>query len=210
MAVTICWSAKGGSGTTVVSACLALTHPSDSILVDLAGDLPATLGVAEPSGQGLVDWFASDAPPAALLDLAIDVDATTRVIPRGAGDLDRSSTRWFELTAWLASRIAHVVVDAGIGPPPPALFEDEARGLLVTRPCYLALRRAVAMSIRPDGIVLVVEPGRSLRAGDVARTLGAPIVATISVDPAVARAVDAGLLRARLPRAIGRELRGAA
>lgn len=210
MAVTVCWSAKGGSGTTVVAACLALNDPSNSILVDLAGDLPAVLGVAEPSGQGLTDWFSSAAPASALLELAIVVNATTTLIPRGAGELDRQSPRWPELSAWMAARPITIVVDAGIGPPAVGLFDDEPRGLLVTRPCYLALRRAAAMAPRPDGVVLVAEPGRMLRTCDVERTVGAPVLARISVDPAVARAVDAGLLRARLPRTIGRELRGAA
>ena len=46
-----------------------------------------------------------------------------------------------------------------------------------------------------------------MRSRDVERCLGAPVVATVSVDPAIARAVDAGLLAARLPWVIGRELR---
>ena len=66
------------------------------------------------------------------------------------------------------------------------------------------------MPWRPDGVVLVAEPGRALRVPDIERTLGVPVVATISHDPAVARAVDAGLLAARLPRVLQRELRGAA
>ena len=43
-------SAKGGSGTTVVAASLALLHAQRGpcLLVDLAGDLPAALGIAGP------------------------------------------------------------------------------------------------------------------------------------------------------------------
>ena len=59
---------------------------------------------------------------------------------------------------------------------------------------------------RPDGVVLVEEPGRSLTAADVARAVGAPVVARIDVDPAIARAVDAGLLAARLPAAMVKSL----
>lgn len=81
------------------------------------------------------------------------------------------------------------------------------RSLLVTRACYLALRRAVSAPIRPTGVVLVAEPGRALRATDVEAAVGAPVVATVAVDPAVARAVDAGLLTARLPRLMERDLR---
>ena len=76
--------------------------------------------------------------------------------------------------------------------------------------CYLALRRAVALEARPSGVVLIEEPGRALRARDVEAAIDAPVVATLALDPAVARAVDAGLLAARLPRLIQRELRNAA
>ena len=54
------------------------------------------------------------------------------------------------------------------------------------------------------------EPGRSLTRHDVAAALGAPVVAVVEIDPAVARAVDAGLLASRLPRGLARELRGVA
>ena len=45
-----CWALKGGVGTTVVTAALGLTlHRAgrDVLLVDLAGDLPAALGLPE-------------------------------------------------------------------------------------------------------------------------------------------------------------------
>ena len=51
----VCWSVKGGSGTTVITAALSLMLGARSndgaCVVDLAGDLPATLGMAEPVGQ---------------------------------------------------------------------------------------------------------------------------------------------------------------
>jgi len=50
-------------------------------------------------------------------------------------------------------------------------------------------------------VVLVRDPGRAVRSADVAVVVGAPVVAEVAVDPAVARAVDAGLARTRLPRA---------
>ncbi len=104
----------------------------------------------------------------------------------------------------------HVVIDAGTTPPHNELVQPGVRSLLVTRGCYLALRRAVASAARPHGIVLVAEPGRSLRRREVEQSIGTPVVATVSLDPAVARAVDAGLLNACLPKALRRELRGAA
>ena len=81
------------------------------------------------------------------------------------------------------------------------------RSLLVLRPCYLALRRAVACAVRPSGVVLVAEAGRAITADDVADSLGVPVVAEVVVTDAVARAVDAGLLASRLPRSLLRDLR---
>ena len=88
MTLTVCWSAKGGSGTTCVAAALALSSTADSLLVDLDGELPAALGVPEPSGQGLSDWFSSDAPERAVLDLAVDVAG--RHAPRATRPARRS------------------------------------------------------------------------------------------------------------------------
>jgi hypothetical protein len=205
MSLTVCWSAKGGSGTTVVSAALALGSRAPSLLVDLDGELPAALGVPEPTGQGLSDWFASDAVDDAVLDLAVEIAAGTRLVPRGPAPISADAERWPALAAFLSGSALDVVVDAGRGTPPQALLGGATRGLLVTRPCYLALARACRLP-PPDGVVLVEEPGRSLTAADVARAIGAPVVARVTVDPAVARAVDAGLLAARLPGSILKSL----
>lgn len=69
---------------------------------------------------------------------------------------------------------------------------------MVVRPCYLALRRAVSME-KPDGIIVIREPGRALTSGDIERAIGAPVVAELVADPAVAMAVDAGLLSTKGP-----------
>jgi hypothetical protein len=215
--VTICWAAKGGSGTTVVTAALALSSASPTLLVDLDGELPAVLGVAPSERPGVADWLESDASPDQLSELFVDVGRRHRLLPWRAGadqPLDRSAAgehRWERLGAWLdqwGSRLGcPVVVDAGTRIPPPPLAAHATSSLLVTRPCYLAIRRAVAAPIRPTGIVLVDEPGRGLRAADVEHALGVPVVATSRIDPAVARAVDAGLLAGRVPRVIARDLR---
>ncbi|CAN5426813.1 hypothetical protein BH23ACT3_BH23ACT3_16980 [soil metagenome] len=213
---TLCWAAKGGSGTTVVSAALALSPPRPVVVVDLAGDLPAVFGLPEPGGPGVHDWLASDAPAEQLHDLTVGVCDEVTLLPAGtlpgglvtaAGD---STERWDDLLSALTSDGHRVVIDGGTGVPPVAAHELVDRSLLVTRSCYMALRRAVASPLRPSAIVLVSEPGRALRAIDVETAVGAPVIATVAIDPAVARAVDAGLLAARLPRLIQRDLRGAA
>ncbi len=70
--------------------------------------------------------------------------------------------------------------------------------------------RALAAPLRPSGVVLVSEPGRALGAKDVEDVLGVPVRAEVTVEAAVARAVDAGLLASRLPRSLERALRRAA
>ena len=73
--------------------------------------------------------------------------------------------------------------------------------LVVLRgPCYLGLRSIVASGLQADGIVLLVEAGRSLTRRDVGDVCGVPVVAQIPVTANVARTIDAGLLVTRLPR----------
>jgi hypothetical protein len=220
-----CWSAKGGSGTTVVAAALALLLARDSdvgaLLVDLAGDAPAALGVPEPDGLGLADWFAagSDVPADGLARLEIPLSDGLAVLPRGRGALG-SVDRAEVLAGILASEARSVIVDCGVpqwsdpsgwaGGASPVLAASAAQSLLVTRACYLSLRRVVTAPLTPSGIVLVNEDGRALGRRDVEDVVGALVVAEVAVEAAVARAVDAGLLAGRLPRGLERALGRAA
>jgi hypothetical protein len=210
----VCWSAKGGCGTTVVASSLALvlSHSRPTVLIDLAGDVPAALGLPEPSGPGVADWLASPTADAvALWRLAIDATPGLQIVPHGAPVVGRDEVvidpaRWRELGRVLALAADAVVVDAGLGLPHDALRGEGVQSLLVSRACYLALRRAVMLDDRPTGVVLVDEPSRSLSAVDVANTLGVPVVAQLAYDPQVFRCVDAGLLAARLPRGLAHPL----
>ncbi len=209
----VCWSAKGGCGTTVVASSLALllSHSRPTVLVDLGGDVPAALGMPEPSGPGVADWLASPTADAmALWRLAVDATPGLQIVPHGAPLLRSAAevdpTRWRELGRVLGLAADTVVVDAGLGLPHAALRGEGVQSLLVTRPCYLALRRAVMLHERPTGVVLVNEPSRSLTAGDVSNTLGVPVVAEVAYDPQVFRCVDAGLLASRLPRGLAHPL----
>lgn len=71
--------------------------------------------------------------------------------------------------------------------------------VLVTRGCYLALRRAVKddYTNRCDGVVLLNEEQRALGRGDVEDVLGLRVLAEIAVRPVTARAVDAGVFMQR-------------
>jgi hypothetical protein len=91
-----------------------------------------------------------------------------------------------------------------------AVAATAERSLLVLRPCYLALRRAIASPLRPSGVVLVDEPGRVVDIDDVGAALGVPVCAVIPCEARIARAVDAGLLLRRLPTGLARAVRRAA
>lgn len=221
--LTVCWSVKGGSGTTVLAASIAalLGEQGPTQLVDLDGDLAAALGVAEVrDATGVAEWLrADDSVPGDALDALVrPLRGDLSLVPVGMAvdDGDHApARRWEALAQYLASVPGDVVVDAGvIGPSTDpgrrAVVQAAGLSLLVLRPCYLALRRAVHVGLRPTGVLLVKEPGRALGVHDVEQTLGVPVRAEIDVDPAVARVVDAGLLLTRMPRAFERSVRRAA
>lgn len=211
-----CWSVKGGSGTTVVATSLALLlsrrSPGGSLIVDLAGDVASVLAVPEPPGPGAAEWsVAPEVGPEALTRLVTPVGPRLGLIGRGVGTTD--GTRIAAGLGSLATSERPVVVDCGIVDSGAAGLEvasEATISLLILRPCYLALRRAIRAPIRPSSVVLVDEPERVLSPSDVADTLGVPIVAIVPIESGIARAVDAGLLSARLPRSLSRALREAA
>jgi hypothetical protein len=210
-----CWSVKGGSGTTVVAAALgvllARRLPEDVLLVDAGGDGVCALGLPEHQAPGLVEWLGAPAEigASALDRLLVPGAPGLSVLPRGAGAPPGRGAA-DRLLAALTLRPV-VVVDAG--PPSPFAYELAASStvsLLVLRPCYLALRRALAAPVRPSGVVVVEEPRRTLDVADIEGVLGVPVHAVVPWDEGIARAVDAGLLGARLPRPLASALRTAA
>ncbi len=226
-----CWSPKGGTGTTVVSCGLALvlarSRPAPSrpaaasaLIADLSGDVPAVLGLPTPASPGLADWLAAgpDVPGEALARLEVDAGPGLRLLAWG-GELARgvrprsgaaNGARCWPRPSPPADGV--VVADCGSAASGAALAVAAAAevSLLVLRPCYLALRRALAAPIRPSAVVLVNEPGRALTRRDIEEVLGVPVRAEVDFDPSIARAVDAGLLAGRVPRSLEKALREAA
>lgn len=194
--IILCRSVKGGSGTTVVAAALGLLlsarHRGGGHIVDLSGDLPAALGIAEPDGRA-----------------GCEVNSAVRLLPRHMNN-DSTEAQWLSLTTELRSLRGPVVVDTGTLPVDTTLAEAATASYLVTRPCYLALRRATQTIQRGDfsvdGCILVNEPGRALTSNDVASVLRVPVCAEVPVDSAISRAVDAGLLAHRVPRMLDEAL----
>lgn len=226
----VLWTSKGGAGCSVTAAALGLLSAEETptLLVDLGRDLPAIigceqaksidgggLGVAAGDGQrlGVLDWLqAEQPPPDALGRLELAVTPNLSILPTGhrlIGDVDlvggRDNEPWpspsVELLAHiLASEDRRVIVDVGLRTRRFApLLQRAITSIMVVRPCYLALRHPMPPRL-PDRVVLIREPFRALRRSDVAAAIGCDVTDSISCDPSVARAVDAGLLGSRLPR----------
>ena len=203
------WAAKGGSGASVLAAAHALTAAATgpTLLVDLDGDLPDVLGTPVPE-TGLAQWLAAGrAVPSDALDrISVPVAPNLHLVGRGPGRLD--PTRADVLAGLLATTPRTVVADCGSRPGTTARAVARAadRSVLVTRACYLAIRRQHRLGLAPTEVALVREAQRALDADDVSLAVGAPVRTTVTFDPSVSRAVDAGLLRTRLPRALARGL----
>lgn len=202
-----CWSVKGGSGTTVFASALALSlaeRHGNATLIDINGDVPSVLGMAEPAGTGIRDWLAQSRRDAQdLLQLRITATSRLHVIPVGsATTFDAHALD--DMVASLPNE--HVVVDFGLLQPPHSVRVAARGDWLIVRPCYLALRRAARLNERPGGVVLLKEHGRALTARDVQAVVGSPVIAEITVADGVARSVDAGLLATRLPRQLADEI----
>lgn len=212
-----CWSAKGGAGTTVVAVALASMLARAAVdgvlLVDLAGDARAVAGLPDGATDvGVADWLREGpaVPADGLARLESHVNGRLALLSRGAGPLrvDRAHA----LVSHLSVDSRTVVVDAGVvahDGVAAIVAAAASESLLVTRACFLSLRRAMVAPVRPSGVVLLVEEGRALVAADVESALGTPVRAEVSVTAQVARAVDAGVLVFRLPRSLERELRHA-
>jgi hypothetical protein len=214
------FSPKRGSGVSVVAtaAALGLAAATEGVrLADLGGDAPALLGLAAEPDAGLRDWLAvgPGAPPEALDRLAVDAGAGLTLLGIGSAPDPRTPEAAAALATVLSDDERITVADLGAveSEVQRALAELADVRVVVARGCYLTLRRGVREPLVAGsrGVVHVAEDGRAIGARDVADVLGVPLLATVPVRCAIARAVDAGLLAARPPdqlvRPVGRLLR---
>jgi len=223
-----CWSVKGGCGTSVVAVMLALALgrwsvsplPGDAVaplLVDLTGDLPAVLGLPPAAAPGVHEWLhaaagAGNVGTDALARLVQPVDGL-RLLPRGERrpPSDGGERLVDAVHALGGGDVA--VADCGrasSSSPADELVDSAAVSLLVLRPCYLALGRAIDAAMRASAVALIDEPGRALGPAEIEDALGVPVVVSIRARPSIARAVDSGLLSWKPPRRLVRALAGVA
>ena len=199
--ITTVFSPKGGSGSTTIAAALAVlaARVGPTVLVDAAeaGDIPACLGLPDVGGPGFTDWARGDFDAEVFGRLGVGVNEWLSLIPHGGGVYEQSVAFAERLrdTAGDTQMIVdcgHSSTLAGIG--------DEI--LMVLRPCYLALRRALASPVRATGVIVIEEPKRSLDPTDIQEVLGIPVRAVVPWDEAISRCIDAGLLAVRIPRSL--------
>jgi len=166
---------KGGVGCSTMAAATALAAERPVHLVaHRDSDLPVILGIPNPhDGEAKVGLGIT-------LHLVDDPGYLASTLHGSGEDVIVDSGR-------------HAIGWGRYASPEPTLYG-------VVRNCYLYLRAATSCCVRPTGWVMVCEPGRSLTIEDAERSLGRPVVATVDVDPATARTMDAGLLIARPPR----------
>jgi cellulose biosynthesis protein BcsQ len=200
---TILSSPKGGCGTSVVAASLAIVSSSSSptLLVDLAGDQAAILGMPEPP-IGLSDW-ANGMTYREFDEIVSLCHDNLHLAPTGSFDFEiLNANAWGNLLRALSlkhSEGCNIIVDLGRADIPLALRKIVDTCYLVTRPCYLALRRAVDLETAFSGVIVVNEPDRVLTSRDVESVLKLKCVAEIPYTSEISRRVDSGLLKSRLP-----------
>jgi cellulose biosynthesis protein BcsQ len=203
---TILSSPKGGTGTSVVAASLAIVSSSSSptLLVDLAGDQAAILGLPQPP-IGLSDW-ANGMTYREFDEIISLCHDNLCLAPTGTFDFETlNANAWDKLLRALSLKHSegyNIIVDLGQADIPLALRKIVDTCYLVTRPCYLALRRAVDLETAFSGVIVVSEPDRVLTSRDVESVLKLKCVAEIPYTSEISRRVDSGLLKSRLPMAL--------
>lgn len=199
-------SPKGGNCTTVTASAYALVSAmrgTNTLLIDLCGDVPAAIGMAETQGPGINDWLGEDNVNSAqqMVLLGTPVIPGLVVLHRGARFVT-GEPRWEELANAVAQLPHDVIIDAGTTFVPETLTAAVQNVTMVVRPCYLSLRRASRLP-RPHNVFVIKEDNRALTVKDVGNVLGVPVAAEIPYEAAISRAVDAGLLAARAEQLFG-------
>lgn len=199
-------SPKGGNCTTVTATAYALllaARGTPTLLIDLCGDIPAALGMAEPTTPGINDWLSeySTSDSQVLVTMGTAFDNGLIVSHRGSSFVE-GQPRWSDFARAIAASPINVVIDAGISFIPDELRHAVSHITMVVKPCYLSLRRASRMQ-RPTELFVVCEEGRALTMKDVGHVLGMPVSCEVPHTSAISRSVDAGMLPSRAEQLFG-------
>ena len=218
--ITAMWALKGGQGVSTTTALTAVGASVDrpALLVDLCGDQSSLFRMGHGQ-EGIAEWSTGRHDARELRHQAVHVTDTLRLLPRGRGPID--PTRAEELLEWLI--IAHpdepVIADAGTLEPESGgeardhrlrLIAAQVAGvsILVTKPCYLALRRCGPNTVSPTGVVMVADMRRALGPVDIEQATGAPVLVTVPYDSGIAMAADGGAMAQEAWKEPVEQLRG--
>lgn len=198
-------------------------EPYGVLLVDLGCDIADILGCDNSTSVGLAEWSRSEPRDIDALErICTPVGSGITLLRRGQGSFGIPPADLVEELRYLGQ---DVVLDLGtiISPDDAAnsfssqdisqtcaqshdaywraeLLDCVDIDLLVTRNCYLCLKRFKELGRSAGSVVLLRERGRSISCADVEIVAKANAVAEIDIDQRVYRCVDAGLLSARLPK----------
>jgi hypothetical protein len=173
--------ARGGQGTSTVAAALAILaagHGPTQLVPDDPRSTAALMGVVPVLDKEWVEVCPNLTMATNSHHVVLTGHPATTVIDGGRipnGPFDEDSI-------------------------PPVAFDELERYAVLRGPCYVALSSLLVTSRRFDGIIVLAEPGRALSERDVTDVLGIPVVATVPIEPAIARSIDAGLLLSSLHR----------
>ena len=84
--------------------------------------------------------------------------------------------QWARLVTALKGS-GNVIIDAGTGRPPRGLRDLAQQSLLVTRPCFIAIRRAQHMDCSTDGCGARRRTWQGTDVSAMSAPLGVPVVA---------------------------------
>ena len=201
--ITVIYAHKPGQGVTTIAAALAMltsTLRQRTLLVDTGTDLPAVLGLPTPDRPGLAEYLTDTA--VTLADITTPVLPNLDLVTRGDTTPTFTASAYGLLTGAL-DNYDTVIIDTA--PDASEWTRHADTRVLVTRPCYLALRHATGQR-RPDHLVVITEPGRALNNADIEAVTGSAVTATVRYAAEIARTIDAGNITTRVPRILSRAL----
>ena len=201
--ITVIYAHKAGQGVTTIAATLAMltsTLRQRTLLIDTGTDLPAVLGLPTADRPGLAEYLTDTA--VTLANITTPVRTNLDLITRGDTAPTLNASTYGLLTGGL-DNYDTVIIDTA--PDASEWTRHANTRVLVTRPCYLALRHATGQR-RPDHLVVITEPGRALNVADIEAVTGTPVTATVPYAAEIARTIDAGNITTRVPRILSRAL----